>query len=387
MVFFILPGLQMFTEISNEKPLNGVYVEQELPELNIEQWLGFSFQQKMDKYLDQNFGFRPFFIRLFNQVDYTVFNRIHGHGIVKGKQNYLYEAWYITAYCRASISGAEKIKQTINKLSGIRDYLKQFNTKISVVLAPGKGHYYPEFIPNRYKKSDGKTDYDLYRDMLGESDISFFDVNDWFLQMKDTVSYPLFSQTGTHWSEFGAILVNDSILYYIEDLMDISVAHFQWKDTEISNEPRKADNDLEKPLNLFAELSNMTLAYPVVDQDASPPDDPKPSAIVISDSFFWHLFDGPFAWSFNEIKYWYYFNSIFPDSYTEKTTTKDIDIMDQLKNADLVILLISPSNLPNFGFGFVEKVDSLIQVNETIDLPDSVLAGADSSDDSESSDE
>jgi len=371
LVIFILPGIQMYTNFIDERPLNGVSITQEMPGFNKDHWFSFKYQQQMDRFVDQNFGFRPFFIRLFNQVDFSVFRRSHAAGVVIGKQNYLFEDWYITAYTGGQYTGREKIIEKVAKLSKIKDFLKNHNTQIFVTLAAGKGHYYPEYIPSHYPMYKHKTDYDHYHEIMRDMDIPYIDVNDWFLQMKDTISYPLFSQTGTHWSDYGATLVSDSMLNQIEGLLGKQMGHFKWQNIELSDKPRNADNDLEKLLNIFTKISEIQLAYPELERDTIHRSF-KPSAIVIADSFFWQLFDGPFKWSFNEIKYWYYFNSIYPDSFEKGITTHEIDIMEHIKSTDLVILLVSTANLKEFGFGFVETVDSLIQVNNSINLPDSI---------------
>lgn len=367
MVFFILPGTQMVINYLPEKPLNGVYIEQKLPKWDQEQWFSFGYQQKLDKYLDQNFGFRPYFIRLFNQVEYTLFKRSHGEGIVIGEDNYLYESWYIIAYTGRWVD-KKNADSKIQKLSGIKDYLEQYDTRLLVVLAPGKGHYYPDFFPDRYKRTPALTYYDYYRDIISKTDIPCVDFNSLFMQLKDTISYPLFPQTGTHWSDYGATLASDSLLYFIEDLLHKEMTHFNYDSIEVTDDPRNTDDDLEKTLNLLCKTSEVTLAYPVLSADTTSNLPPKPSAVVIADSYFWQLFNGPFNWSFSNLKYWYYFSSIYPDSYRERITTSEIDILEQVKSTDLLMILVSPANLKRFDFGFINKVDSLIQEEKSINL-------------------
>lgn len=361
----------MFINFLPEKPLNGVYIEQKLPKCDKEQWFSFGYQQKLDKYLDQNFGFRPYFIRLFNQTEYTLFKRSHGEGIVIGENDYLYESWYIIAYTGRWVD-KKNADNNIHKLSGIKEYLEQYDTRLLVVLAPGKGHYYPDFFPGRYKRTPTLTYYDYYRDIISKTDIPCIDFNSLFLKLKDTVSYPLFPQTGTHWSNYGATIASDSMLYYVEDLLTKKMAHFISDSIELTDVPRNTDNDLEKTLNLWNEISEDTLAYPVLSRDTTSNLPSGPSAIVIADSFFWQIFNGPFNWSFSTLKFWYYFSSIYPDSYKEGITTSEIDVLEHVKSSDLVIILVSPANLKRFSFGFVDRVDSLIRVNEPFFLPDSL---------------
>ena len=115
LILSVFPAIQMFYPVVKEKPLNGVYIEQELPGLSFESWLSSDLQQKLNTFIDQNYGFRPFFIRLFNQVDFSLFRKAHGSGVVIGTQNYLYESWYIDAYTGKQLADKDGIKERIDK--------------------------------------------------------------------------------------------------------------------------------------------------------------------------------------------------------------------------------------------------------------------------------
>ena len=373
LVALTLPALQVFYPVFEEKPLNGVFIEQELPNFNTDNWFNFEFQHKIDKYLDQNFGFRPSFIRLFNQLQYSIFSSTQAAGVVIGKDNYLFENWYISAYTGSRFVGEDLINAKVEKLAQIKDTLEKYNTKLIIVLAPGKGHYYPEYIPDYYDQKFDKTNYQYYKESLNKTNIEVFDANNWFINMKDTINYPLFTQTGTHWSDYGATLAADSLLKMIEKELQYRIPHFYWNEIEFSNNPRNADNDLEKLMNLYFKIEQPLMAYPLCYNDTNKTDFQKLDAIVIADSFFWQFFNGPFAWSFNDIKYWYYFGSVFPDNYSSKTTTDDIDIIEQLKSRELLIIMASTANLYEFGSGFIEEMDSLMNIEKRLSLNEKMI--------------
>ncbi len=373
LVALTLPALQVFYPVFEEKPLNGVFIEQELPNFNTDNWFNFEFQHKIDKYLDQNFGFRPSFIRLFNQLQYSIFSSTQAAGVVIGKDNYLFENWYISAYTGSRFVGEDLINAKVEKLAQIKDTLEKYNTKLIIVLAPGKGHYYPEYIPDYYDQKFDKTNYQYYKESLNKTSIEVFDANNWFTNMKDTINYPLFTKTGTHWSDYGATLAADSLLKMIEKELQYRIPHFYWNEIEFSNNPRNADNDLEKLMNLYFKIEQPLMAYPLCYNDTNKTDFQKLDAIVIADSFFWQFFNGPFAWSFNDIKYWYYFGSVFPDNYSSKTTTDDIDIIEQLKSRELLIIMASTANLYEFGSGFIEEMDSLMNIEKRLSLNEKMI--------------
>jgi len=77
---------------------------------------------------------------------------------------------------------------------------------------------------------------------------------------------------------------------------------------------------------------------------------------VVGDSFFWGMFNLSLEGkAFKDVKYWYYFNSVYPENFEKPTTVKDFNFIEELKNADLVLLMGCPPSLNNLGWGFIER--------------------------------
>ncbi|MCB2220171.1 MAG: hypothetical protein KQI35_07220 [Bacteroidetes bacterium] len=352
-----LPALQYTSRLFPEKPLQGVTIEEAVPALSFASYYNFEFQMGLMKYIDQNFGFRPFFIRLFNQLQYSLFNIPHGHGVVIGKDNYLYEDWYIRDYLGDYFIGKDSIRKNVEKLELIQNYLHRHNTELLVILAPGKAYYYPEYIPDGYKKLKTPSNYSVYRSALDTSTIPTFDANGWFMQLKNERKEPLFTQTGTHWSEFGAKLVADSLLRLTAKVLNRPINTITITGAEWTTKLRSSDDDLAQLMNIFTTINRMEVPYAQFKRDTIVNDSTeKPSVIVISDSFFWNLYDGMLDHSFRDIEYWYYYSSIFPQSFRKKTFVSDIDLADRIEKTDLIVLMTSTAGLNKMGFGFIEEV-------------------------------
>ena len=355
-VLLSLPGFQYVTGVFKIKPLNGVVSETEMVPFTFGSYLSFEYQTSVLKIIDRHFGFRPFFIRLYNQVDYSLFNIPHPNGVTIGKQGYLFEPWYIHDYLGDDFIGKLKIEKRVKHFSNIRNLLKQFNTELLVVLSPGKSWFYPEFIPNRFIRKQNPTNYQTYANALAKSDVPYMDVNAWFMQLKKNSEYPMYTKTGTHWSEYGAKLTADSLIKKCETVLGQKMNRIYLRDAEWSTKPRNTDNDLEKILNLCFPLSQDSIAYPVIEMENRYPIKEMPSVIVISDSFYWNMYDGTLNNSFRSNMYWYYYNSIFPQSGNPPKTVKDIDVFSKVTDADLVILMMSTAGLYKFGDGFVDDL-------------------------------
>ncbi len=361
-----LPGIQYFTHIVYVKPLNGVVIPTDKPVLTFKSYFSGEFQDSFTDYFNKNCGFRAFFVQVFNQLDFSLFKISHGDGVVVGKRNYLFERWYINEYMGFDFIGKEKIDKNVQKLSAIRKFLNDYSAKLLVVLAPGKPYYYPEYLPDNHKPRRKQRNYDFYKAALQSSDVPYFDINEWFINAKNNAIAPLFPKTGTHWSIYGGKLAGDSLIKLSGKVLHRPMNQIHFGNIELTSKPQNTDNDLEKISNLLFRISEPELAYPTVINEETIAKNNRPSVIVIGDSFFWTIYDNTLDRSFSSIQYWYYFNSIFPLRDNKQFTTDSIDILNELVNTDLVILMTSTAGLFKMGYGFIDKVYSLIRQEDSL---------------------
>jgi len=362
MVQFIYPVIKV-------KPLNGFNQKPKIEKLWFSSWSTEQFQDKLAKYIDYYFGFRPVLIRLYNQIQFSLFKKATGNAIIVGKEDYLYQEQYILDFLGSNYIGKNKIKENVAKLEAIRNFLTKWNTELLIVLSPGKGFFYPEYIPDYYERISLATNYTEYRDLLTNSSLPLFDVNGWFLELKmQSNTPPLFTQTGIHWSEFGAKLVADSLIRLCENTLNRSMNQIHITDVEWSDSLRSTDNDLEKLMNVNCPINTMTAAHPCYTIEKKVPLNEQPALIVDSDSFFWNLYDGVLHSSFKSIGFWYYYSTVYPEYYQHNTHIEDVSVPIELLNADLIILMCSTAELDQLGFGFIDDVYSFVTLDRNQQL-------------------
>jgi len=90
-----LPALQHATKFAGMKPLDGDFVLTGRPYFSWSSWMDGTYQMQFDRYIEDHIGFRPFFVRLSNQIDFSLFNKANAEGIVLGKNKMVYEYDYI----------------------------------------------------------------------------------------------------------------------------------------------------------------------------------------------------------------------------------------------------------------------------------------------------
>lgn len=351
-----IPMIQHKFRFVEEKPLHGSFELSSKPALTKEAWFSGEYQEKQDKYLGEHTGFYPSWVRLYNQWNYSFFRAASASGVVVGKDNYLFEENYIFAYFGTDFIGEAKIAETSRKLKLVQDTLRKKGIELVVLLAPGKASYVPEYIPTKYSLyKKGKTNFECYQSEFKKRTISHIDMHTWFESMKRKTKYPLFSRTGIHWTAYSQFLVTDSMTKFVSKSTKQEIPHFVLEKIELSDSALIDDADIKKGMNLMCDIPDLRLAYPKFHPNRKPKKgDPK--VLVISDSFYWGLFNANVShFLFNDGEFWYYNEQIYPTSYTKETFTKDQDLNKKLEENKVVFIICTDANLTRLGYGFIER--------------------------------
>jgi len=222
-----------------------------------------------------------------------------------------------------------------------------------VVLAPGKGSFYPEYIPENLSKEKGITNIEVYRQCIEKWNIHNIDFHRYFIENKVKSPYPLYPQFGIHWSYYGMCLAADSMVRYIEKIMDIRMPRIYWEKVK-KGQPQIDDNDISKAMNLLFSPRSFEMAYPQVKFESSEGKS-KPSLVVIADSFYWGIYN--FGWSklFSNDQFWYYYKEIYTSNPDAPKKTEEMNLREEIMKNDIFIILSTDANLPNLGWGFIEN--------------------------------
>ncbi len=353
----LAPLIQYQTQLITVKKLHGSFHKNPKPEFSISTWFDNSFQNKYDSYFNQQFGFRPYFVRLHNQLDYSLFREANANSVILGKDDYLFEKGYIDSYLGDNYIGKSNIKSKLSTIDSVYQILKQNQTELLIIIAPGKGYFYSEYIPEDLLHERGRTNYDDYIEELVKMDIPYIDFNDLFLKMKDTSSIVIYPKTGIHWSQGIVPYVIDSIINRTEEILQKDLPNVIVNKVVQSKIADKQDADIEKGLNLFFPLKTPIMQYPEVHFETNPVLT-KPKVITIADSYFWQLFNkGISTKVFDDGAFWYYYKQVYPNSLNGDLFIEDIAVRQELFKADLVILMCTETNLYKFPFGFENSME------------------------------
>lgn len=355
LVFLYLPLLQSYLHIKKYiRPLKGAFIEAKDAEFTKDAWLDGSFQKSKEDFINQNFGFRNYYVMLNNQTDYFLFNKANAEKVVVGKGGFLYESNYITSYFGNNYVGEEVLRNKISKLKDLQDFLFLQGVKLEVVLAPGKATFYPEFIPDNWIDVKKTNNYESFIKICNEKQVDYVDFNKWFLQIKNLTPYDLYPKTGIHWSNYGALIAFDSLTRKIEHNTKINLKNFSITNVSFADSLISPDEDIGSAMNLAFKIQPLPMPYAKYSwtDDASIV---QPQALFIGDSYFWNLYyEGLINNVFSNSKFWYYNQTIYPENETERDVKK-LNLLEEIKKQKVIVLMATDCNIQDIGWGFIEN--------------------------------
>ena len=366
MVALLLPILQEHTNLFPTKPLNGVFVPTPKPTPSFETYRNNTYQPTLEKYISENFGFRAPVIRLYNQFLWDGFHKtqISEDQMVRGKKGWLYEPGSVSNYYQRQFyffapdatTMSTMLTKEAQRLLMLQNTLETFGTHLLVCQVPSKDLVYPEYLPE-----DADTSYVgapkmsarfFNEEIYNQLGINHLNLEQWFLQIKDTADFMLFPKTGMHWSNYASLLAADTLIRYMEHLGSINMRNLVIGPRVLDN-ARQPDDDLERLLNLWRPISKPQYDYAECTSDGDTTAI-KPKVIVIGDSFWWSIAAQLELKDFFSVApYWYYNNTIYYDP--RYNAVKEVNIADELCSADFVVLSYSATQQYRMNDGFTLK--------------------------------
>lgn len=370
----MLPLIQQHVTLLVRKSLKGAIVPKQKPEFSKRSWWEGTYQESYSEWYNENFGFRADFVRLHNQVAFSLFHLAKANGVIIGKENYLYEENYIKAYTGKDFIGKPAIDEMTTKLRVLQDSLEKKNITLVVCLASGKGSYYPEYIPDIYGPASEGTNYKLMASSFAEKGVNCIDFNKWFIDMKNKVPYALYPKTGIHWSRYGSMMVIDSLIKYVEYKRKVDMPNVVWNSIEVSDTLRSPDADIGEAMNLMfpiTPLENMRYANFAFEDTTGKS---KVALMSVSDSFFWSLFDvglGPNA--FSTVDFYYYNNEVYHSDGRPMSQAAAQSGMEDASKHDVVMIMATEANLWGLGWGFINTAFDHFVVHKMVRANDELV--------------
>ena len=373
MAFLFVPIVQEWTGIFPVKVLKGAIEPTPKPELTFDNYRSNTYQPQIEKYVSEHFGMREPVIRIYNQYVWSAYNKTYCHFIVPGKNGYLYYALAVNEHYgtelpkhypsnEKAMADADKELRMMNKL---RYVLKDYGIEFLAFIAPDKPEVYPEYLPRRDADTTTIHLADYFSRRMEETGFPYINMTDWFVSMRDTVSFPLFPKTDSHW-RYSAIYGYDSLFRFINTLNGEAKFPALHIGPPTAYESDKLEGD-EETLNLLFRIRGDKTKYK---SDITVEDDTthrKPKVLFVGDSFIWSMGEFmPASQIMTDWEVWFYNNTSVTGSTKKSESVNDIDRLSRILNVDYVVFYSAGHQWWEATYGFTK--DALLQlcVNDSL---------------------
>ena len=348
----------------NIKKLYGNTDKVELPKLNLKNYSDGSFQKDFDKYLTQNFGFREFSLRLYNQYLWTCYAKENVAHIVPGKDNWLFYKHHIDDYYgqemynwqSSSETAIELYEREIDLMKKLRDVLKTYDIEFLMFVAPDKAYIYPEYLPEQEFDTTTINARKYYISRLKEEGFPCIDMTEMFINMKDTVDYPLMPSKGAHWNNT-CVYGIDTLLRVMETLKGDKLAEFSYGEAIPSYRYLDEESDIEGYMNLLwkkpipKKFKTKERQFEIVKDSTTV----MPNVLFVGNSYLFQVYDYvPVEEIFSNMNHWYYNRTSYAGFDRKYNKLDNIDRLQTLLSSDYVVWFADGCQIYKTSYGFVE---------------------------------
>ncbi len=363
-LFLALPIFQMATGLPPDYVLQGVENKVVPPNPGWAAWWNGTLQAEVDAWLNQRIGLRGLLVRTANQVNFTLFGELpkrSGTQVLMGRDGMLFEKVYVDAYNSGGRRPESELRNVSASTRRLQDRLAADGIAFLLVIAPSKAEIYPENLPESADvagRPGRRSNYQNIVEFLRADGVNLLDAHDLFLEWKREPGIPLlFAKGGTHWNEYGAARVVARIMGRLRDLTGKDLPSVEISGAVTNRTIVESDNDLGELVNLW---SGRPLAGPQIHPVAEVrPGSHLPDILVVGDSFVFTLtnfMDRMGLYRKRDLYYYYnrhYFYPVAPNVALDK---RQLDLLEEIRGRDAVVIEVSEYWLPRIGFGFVRDL-------------------------------
>ena len=372
MVFLFSFMIQEHFKPFKTKELMGYFLKPDKPEFRWEWYKNGYFQQSIEKYVSNNYGFREPIIRLYHQYCWDFYGKEYVNYIHSGKERWLYYGHNIEDYYGTEMyhwfpdaeTARRGYEQEVRLMNKVKSILADYDVTLLTFIAPSKSIVYPEYLPRCKQDTTSLNAREYYTRRFKETGMPCFEMNEYFLRMKDTCAFHLFPPTGNHWN-FSCVYATDSLLRFMEAQRGIKMPRIEygsvWHNTcRIGDDKNR---DLEGDLNLMRPIK-FDPKFDYKERDywfSSDSSTVKPAALFIGNSFLLRTMAYiPPQEVFSDFQFWYYNRVAYQDVDKIMDSVNTLDRLDYLLDADYIVWFSSASQMYRATEGFAE--DAIIQL-------------------------
>ena len=354
-----------FSLIRNVEPLNGAAYAADLSDVSKEGLLDGTSQSILNTYVSENLPGRDPMIRLRNQLIYSLFDKSTNQNMIVCRDKFIFEKSFLYRYEKIEKpTDEETVRTSFDRMRKVRDLLRKNGKELYLFITPSKPRYLENKVDPKYRAlgyyRDQEGNYETLKRVLSDYDFQVFDAIEYIDgkigENAEIVQYPLFQPTGTHWTYSIGL---DTALAFAGYLKEIGGYQFPKVHQIIlpTEEPQFPDADIYGAMNILRKpAGHYFISDLVLDEDIEEKN--KPSVLMRGCSFMGQSL-APLITAKFFSRAVYMENTLRLGVNSEVSTFHDydeIDLKQDLRNADFVIIELNEAHTYDIGMGMLEYI-------------------------------
>ena len=252
-ISYTLGKQAIFKWMAHDYRLGGLQSDIVKTELNFHNFKTHAAQHYLEEWIAVHLPLRSFFIRLNNQIYYTIFKRsfTNNGNMVIGKHNQLFEMEYVKSYCGRKVRTEAQLIEWADKIKELSNFFEKRGKTFIYLITPSKADVQGKYIPKRYHcKTTGLSDHLVqFEPILKAKKIRYINGQ---LMLAGTKEYktPMFPQGGIHWNALGASIAANAVIHSVNQQSTVALHPLQF-DYTLAYKAKGQDRDLLWLLNLY----------------------------------------------------------------------------------------------------------------------------------------
>lgn len=374
-LLIIFPGiltlLKLITGKELDRPLKGNFDPVETPVFSVENFLGKSFQKDFENYFHNSFTGRGYLTTTYNQIRHSLFGENPSSYIGDSLiwESYIIIHMGIEPYNYNNAERMNEMKNYVEKLQTISDWLKGRGKSLIFVTASGKASWFEDDIPSKYFLMPRGLDAESCLDeLISQKDILYLNSDQYLTEIN--FQYPVFYKSSYHWSRTAEVEIENKIFDIINTQTPFSVETYDIESVIESPTPVDRDADALNLVNLWIPTNETYYKY-----DINVNMVPESTNICfLGDSFTELIARDLITNGHNGIVSSIYYDDAYYVNNELVTLIEDdfshIDIEKILDENDIFIFMYTDYNLPHCGFGSVDAIyNCLVDLEEEMWSP------------------
>ncbi len=159
-------------------------------------------------YFEDHFALRQEMVTANAVLTASIFRESAAQDVILGSDGWLYYADTLADFEGSTPMSGRQLWCAAHTLALIQEYVRGQGGEFVFTVAPNKNTLYPDFMPERYQKSESPSNLELLAALLAEKSVTYCDL----LTVLRQEEQPVYYRTDSHWNDYGSALAHDALL-------------------------------------------------------------------------------------------------------------------------------------------------------------------------------